>query len=225
MTERLERVQYKEVWNSYSADLSNAMKVIAASDDEEGFRSSAEVTRQTLEECVGIFPTDVILEIGCGIGRVGQVLAPRCREWIGADVAENMIRHLRKRLQHHSNVRTVVLDGYDLDMIPSESIDLVYCTVVFMHLEEWDRFNYIREGFRVLRPGGRMLVDNMNLLSDKGWGIFETLLNTFSPRERPPQIGSCSTPQELEVYFQRAGFQEIQQRTLEEFIITYGRKP
>lgn len=225
MTERLERVQYKEVWNSYSADLSNAMKVIAASDDEEGFRSSAEVTRQILEECVGINPDDVILEIGCGIGRVGQVLAPRCREWIGADVAENMIRHLKRRLQHYTNVRTVVLGGYDLDMIPSGSIDLVYCTVVFMHLEEWDRFNYIREGFRVLRPGGRMLVDNMNLLSEKGWEIFETLLNTFEPRERPPQIGSCSTPQELEAYFQRAGFQEIQQQTKDEFIITYGRKP
>jgi ubiquinone/menaquinone biosynthesis C-methylase UbiE len=63
-------------------------------------------------ETVGIKPTDVVLEIGCGIGRVGRVLAPICREWIGADVSENMINHLRQRLKEFKNVRTVVLGDY-----------------------------------------------------------------------------------------------------------------
>jgi len=41
--------------------------------------------------------------------------------------------------------------------------------VVFMHLESWDRYNYISEAFRALRPGGRIYVDNINLCSDGGW--------------------------------------------------------
>jgi hypothetical protein len=40
--------------------------------------------------------------------------------------------------------------------------------------------------------------------------MFENMANAFPPRERPPQIGKSSTPQELQVYFERAGFENIQ---------------
>ncbi len=92
--------------------------------------------------------------------------------------------------------RLVVLPGYDLSNIASGSIDLVYCTVVFMHIEEWERYGYIQEGLRVLREGGRMLVDNVNLLSDEGWAFFERHF-ALPPGERPPHISKLSTPQEL----------------------------
>lgn len=32
------------------------------------------------------------------------------------------------------------------------------------------------------------------------------MARAYSPQERPPQIGSTSTPQEFEVYLSRAGF-------------------
>ena len=46
----------------------------------------------------------------------------------------------------------VEISGYDLSGVADASVDVVYCTVVFMHLESWDRYNYISEAFRVLRP-------------------------------------------------------------------------
>jgi len=50
--------------------------------------------------------------------------------------------------------------------IADRSIDFVYCTVVFMHLEQWDRYNYVEEAFRVLRRDGKFYVDSANLCSD-----------------------------------------------------------
>ena len=64
------------------------------------------------EAAVG--PTDVVLEIGCGAGRVGRHLAPHCARWIGADVSVNMIRFAEEGLGDHRNVSFVKLNGFDL---------------------------------------------------------------------------------------------------------------
>ena len=50
----------------------------------------------------------------------------------------------------------VHLTGDGLQVSLEGTIDVVYCTTVFMHLEEWDRYRYIKGAFRVLKPGGRL---------------------------------------------------------------------
>ena len=142
----------------------------------------------------------------------------------GADVSENMLGHLRRRLKHLPNVRTLAVSGYDLAGLADASVDMAYCTVVFMHLEEWERYRYVREAFRVLRPGGRLLVDNYTLVTDEGWALFEQLL-AIKPLERPAQVSKSSTPQEQETYFRRAGFGEIRQELENLWVRTYGVKP
>jgi len=95
--------------------------------------------------------SDVVLEIGCGIGRVGRELAPQCRKWIGCDVSARMLNLAADRLREFPNVELVETSGYDLKPISDVSVDLVYCTAVFMHLEQWDRYKKFRASFSV-RP-------------------------------------------------------------------------
>jgi ubiquinone/menaquinone biosynthesis C-methylase UbiE len=218
------RAGYKGSWEAMSRTEAQAKLAVSGSTEESGYQESGRRTATQLQETVGIRADDVILEIGAGVGRVGAVVAPLCREWIGADVSENMLRHLRRRLKRFRNVRTIALNGYDLGPILPETIDLVYATVVFMHLDEWERYGYVAEGMRVLRPGGRMYVDNFNLLSDDGWAVFEQH-RQMSPRNRPPHISKSSTPQELETYFRRAGFESIRQKQEGLWIATFGHKP
>ncbi|MGA9215136.1 MAG: class I SAM-dependent methyltransferase [Methylocella sp.] len=221
---KLNRSDYKGTWNAMSGSEDDAKLAVSGFSDEELYRLHGDATKNMLQQLVGISPDDVVLEIGAGVGRVGAALAPICKEWIGADVSENMLSHIKRRLVEFKNVRTVATNGFDLSEIPSESIDVVYCTVVFMHLEEWERFSYIKEGFRVLKPGGRMLVDNVDLTSDKGWIFFEEVC-AIPPQERPPQISKTSTPQELETYFRRAGYDNIAQSHADLWVMTYGKKP
>jgi ubiquinone/menaquinone biosynthesis C-methylase UbiE len=219
-----QRSQYKEVWTIASTNEDTAKISISGSADEAEFLRTGQGTVFLLQKMVGIHPTDTILEIGAGVGRSGSLIAPLCQQWIGADVSENMLAHLRRRLSHLPNIRTVPLNGYDLSPIPSSSIDLVYCTVVFMHLDEWDRFNYVREAFRVLKPGGRVYIDNFDLTSDEGWGLFSELL-IVPPAERPAAIGKSSTPIELQTYLTRAGFQNIATERGGLFVSCAGVKP
>jgi ubiquinone/menaquinone biosynthesis C-methylase UbiE len=216
---------YKAVWNNLSETLASAKRHVIGSEEEKDFIATGKQTYRWLQETVGVRPQDVVLEVGCGIGRVGREVAPDCRQWIGCDVSANMIKFAQERLADLPNVKLIEMAGCDLAPIEDQSIDLVYCTVVFMHLEEWDRYSYVVEGFRVLRPGGRLFIDNVNLCSDEGWNVFENHRQRFPPGQRPPHITQCSTSAELEEYLKRAGFEKIATRFMREWIQTWGIKP
>jgi ubiquinone/menaquinone biosynthesis C-methylase UbiE len=119
----------------------------------------------------------------------------------------------------------VEVSGSDLAPIADASADVVYCTVVFMHLEEWDRYNYVLEARRVLRPGGRLYVDNFSIATDVGWQVFENHRLAFAPGERPPHVSVSSTSEELKVYLERAGFEGVQTRIRDEYAQAWGSKP
>ena len=223
MFRRRSRTDYKAVWNTLSLTSNAATRHVIGDVDEPQIRATAEETRQWLEETVGIRPDDIVLEIGCGIGRVGQALAPKCKQWIGCDVSRNMLGHARRRLADLGNVRFLEVSGFDLRPIPDASVDVAYCTVVFMHLDEWDRYSYVLEAHRVLRPGGRIFVDNFNLCTDEGWKVFQTHWR-IAPAQRPPHISKSSTPQEIETYLRRAGFREIHIRERATWLQGYGVK-
>ncbi len=218
------RSDYKGVWTALSETLSSAKMHVSGTEDETVFETSGAGTAGFLLDNVGIESTDIVLEIGCGVGRVGKHLAGRCRRWIGADVSPHMLEFAAERLRDFPNVEFIELSGNDLQPLDNNSIDVVYCTVVFMHLESWDRYGYVEEAFRVLRPGGKLYVDNVNLCSDAGWSIFETH-RQFPLSRRPDHITVCSTPEELREYLRRAGFEHLQSRPGEELISVWGQKP
>ena len=220
-----QRSEYKSVWNSVSDDYELAKLAVAGYTDEDRFVLMADATIGALTSTVGLKPDDEVLEIGAGVGRVGPAIAPLVKRWVAADVSENMLKHARERCRDFDNIEYVALSGYDLSSIPDESLDVVSCTVVFMHLDEWDRFGYIQEGMRVLRPGGRMYVDNVNLCGDEGWNFFMNTRLQYHPLDRPANISKTSTAPELETYFQRAGFSEVSVETGSHWIWAWGVKP
>ncbi len=218
------RSDYKGTWNTISQNLDVARCAILGSLEESEFARTAAITCRDLEATVGIRQSDVILEIGCGIGRVGTVLAPRCREWIGCDVSSNMLDFAKDRLSGLDNIRLVEISGFDLAPIEASTVDMVYCHVVLMHLWPGDRYGYIVEAMRVLRPGGRLFIDNIDLTTDEGWEIFERDRAQYPPPNRPPEMSIMSTPDELRTYLVRAGFKNVSTRNVAFWVQAWGSK-
>jgi SAM-dependent methyltransferase len=223
MEHQLARSEYKKVWSGLSISEEHAKLHVIGVTDEAALQSTGEQTLRFLQDSVGIRGDDVVLEIGCGIGRVGRLVAPLCRKWIGCDVASNMLSLAAERLRDLPGVELKEISGYDLQGVADASVDVVYCTVVFMHLETWDRYNYILDAFRVLRPNGRIYVDNISLCSEGGWKVFETH-RAWVPANRPPHITQNSTPQEIETYLNRAGFSNVRIRTDDDWVRASGVK-
>ena len=81
-----------------------------------------------------------------------------------------------------------------------------------MHLDEWERFRYVLDARRVLRPGGRLYVDNFNLLEPEGLGALHGALPAGSveaPGQREPALDAA----ELEGYVTHAGYTDVRVRT------------
>jgi ubiquinone/menaquinone biosynthesis C-methylase UbiE len=220
-----DRSAYKKVWERQSRDSDVAALAVAGHTDEAKLDLTARGFIDTLKSTVGLGSNDVILEIGCGIARVGKVLSQECLHWFGADISSGMLNHAAARLKARPNTTLVELATVGLQEFPEGAFDLVYCTIVFMHLLEWDRYRYVEEAFRVLRPGGHAYFDNFPLDSKHGWNVF--IEGTRYPIEsRPAHISMASTREELGIYLRNAGFVDVQVHDLpNELIAATGRKP
>lgn len=203
-----ERADYKKTWERLAESSEDAKMAVAGYVDEANLALTAQRTLEILEKQVGVNDDDVILEIGCGVGRVGSVLCGRCHKWIGSDISGKMLGHARQRLRDHDNAEFVELSGDGLREIPDESVTLVYSTVVFMHLYEWDRYRYVEEAFRVLKPGGRCFFDNIDLTSPHGKKMFDEA-KSYSLEQRPARIAMSSTRDELATYAMWSGFRHV----------------
>ncbi len=219
-----ERREYGRVWDSVARSRSDAMKAVAGHDRDEEWDRTGRSTADDIVAETGLSAADTVLDIGCGAGRVGVHLAPCSRRWIGADVSKEMLRHTRVALGGATNVDLVHLTGDGLPSSLDGTVDVVYCTTVFMHLEEWDRYRYIQGAFRALKPGGRLYVDSFSLLSEDGWALFEQMAMLL-PAERPPHISKASTPQELQTFVEKAGFEAVRVRGGKLFVTIVARRP
>jgi ubiquinone/menaquinone biosynthesis C-methylase UbiE len=219
------RSAYKDVWDRQARDSEVAWLAVAGHTDEATLDLTAKGTIDVLRSTVGINPDDVILEIGCGIGRVGKPLSAQCLHWFGADISAGMLGHAATRLKGRPNTTLVELATVGLQEFPRDAFDLVYCTTVFMHLLEWDRYRYVEEAFRVLRPGGRCFFDNYPLDSEHGWKVF--LESSSYPLDRrPAHLSMSSSREELRTYLAKAGFAKVAVHDLPNTMIAAtGEKP
>jgi ubiquinone/menaquinone biosynthesis C-methylase UbiE len=130
-----------------------------------------------------------------------------------------------QRLQEISNVRLVRLPHVGLDQLEDNSFDLVYSTNMLDHIDGWDRWRYVQEAFRVLRPNGRIFIDNTDLEQDEGWSAFARGAESWQESERPPYQPTLATASELTTYASRAGFVQIQAHKRSPLVIVTAVKP
>lgn len=95
-----------------------------------------------------------ILDFGCGIGRLTQAFCHYFDECDGVDIAQSMIEQARQHNRHGARCRYHVNVAQDLRLFPDATFDFVYTSAVLQHMIPRYAKGYIREFFRVLKPGG-----------------------------------------------------------------------
>jgi SAM-dependent methyltransferase len=133
--------------------------------------------RNTVDLCrmhAGLAADDVVLDIGCGIGRTALALSGYLTngEYYGFDVIRFAVKWCREHIGvRHPNFHFAHADIFNLTYNPrgkiaAESFGFPYAdgaasfalaTSLFTHVLPEAADNYVAEAGRVLKPGGRML--------------------------------------------------------------------
>lgn len=149
------RLDMKGDWNRRAIENAEYYIATAAPDAGDAFRASGE--RDVKAFFAGLehllHDRRAVADIGCGIGRMDEFVAPHVQSLCGVDVSGEMVRRATERLRHLPNVRFVEGDGFSLPL-PDQSLDLVFSHIVLQHTPRHVTRAYFADAFRVLRPGG-----------------------------------------------------------------------
>ena len=173
----------------------------------------------TLTELVELLqpqPSWRILDVATGGGHVAGALAGHVRAVVASDLTPDMLAAARKQLTKHGidNVEYVVADAEDLPFLDA-TFDAVTCRIAPHHFPEPARF--VRESYRVLKPGGLFLmVDNVSPED----GALAEFLNAFEKLRDNSHV-RCRRVSEWQEWLQSTGF-VVQDARLRRKVIAFG---
>jgi SAM-dependent methyltransferase len=119
-----------------------------------------------------------VLEVGCGEGRGVDLILPKAKSFTGIDKIQEVVDSLKTKYPK-GNFQQMVIPPFA--SLPDNHFDVVVSFQVIEHIK--DDLGYLKEIYRVLKPGGKALITTPNIklsLSRNPWHIREYTANELS---------------------------------------------
>lgn len=128
----------------------------------------------------GLRPTQTLVDLGCGIGRLAIHAIPYLDggHYIGIDISDTFLAAVRQRLADltaASRCRVQWMKQSTDDFALSDhSVDMICAFSVFTHLEHEDGFRYLKSALRIVKPGGKFVFSCLPIELPAAQKIFRT---------------------------------------------------
>lgn len=180
---------------------------------------------------------ETVYDIGGGVGIYSAWLAEQGHKVTLLELAPRAVEYALVRQEHHS-YRALVGDARKLPMEDQTADTVLLMGPLYHLLEKEDRLLALREAYRVLKPGGKLIAAAISKFSSFGWAlsvygeknyflddpVYRKMLygeltagRHIRPKEYPAILAQAyfHTPKELSEELQEAGFAEVELTAVE----------
>jgi arsenite methyltransferase len=164
--------------------------------------------RELVRAAVGARAGDRVLDVGCGPGfYITELLEAVGREGavVGVDISADMLAVAAKRAAGHGNVEFHEAGATSLP-VPDASFERAVCVQVLEYVRDVPAA--LAEMHRVLRPGGRMLVWDVDW-STVSWHAIDRQLMRQVLAAWDKHLTHPCLPRTLAAQLSNAGFQDV----------------
>lgn len=129
----------------------------------------------------GLKPTDTIVDVGCGSGRLANALKElESLKYTGIDVVQELLDYAKQICNRKD---WTFYKATDLKIpLPDHSADWISCFSVFTHLLHEESYAYLAEMRRVLKPGGKIAFSFLDFSIPNHWTVFTSNLCQLGDR-------------------------------------------
>lgn len=179
-------------------------------------------TNAVMADAVNIGPGDRVLDAGCGVGGSSIWLAEnRGAEVVGVNVSPEQVAVARGYVKRRSleDRVTILHRDYKATGFPDGSFDVIWACESVAHSP--DQRDFLAEAYRLLKPGGRMIVRD----------VYEARPCANADEERLTRIwydawAMCPlpTPERFLGWVSKAGFTEVEMTDVTASGVRSGRR-
>lgn len=189
----LEHKDQADYWGRFSGTYDDALESMIGK----------EVRKNLARILSGEHDLGSVVEFGCGTGYFTRAIAENARHVTATDLSKRMIEAARSNLRGLDNVAFQVQDSESASM-PSDEYDAALMANMLHTLD--DPVKALKECYRVLKPGGTLLIINY---TEEGMSRVERTLLFFRFALKfgfPPRKNWPLTSEKLRSFLAQAGF-------------------
>jgi len=183
----------------------------AANYYESYWQQQLKPAQDLLLKSAAIQPGEKVLDIACGTGLVSFRAAEQAGPEgyvLAVDISDRMIE-LASKISAEKSVTNIQFTRMDAEQLTIEdgTFDVVICALGLMYVP--DPLIALHEMKRVLKPGGRVVAAVWGERDHCGWAEIFEIVDKRVSSEVCPMFFQLGTGNLLQLYFQKAGFEEV----------------